>query len=150
MPTTGNFTPVAFTTMKTMLQLKPITPIAIIEWGYSFSTVPSVVCECGLLTSGTVNATVTAAGANDIMKYDDSTSGASAVSLGTAASGWTSSAEGTITATRILDFQEQWAQSYSKQFPLDREPGVAANDILRIRMTASVSHSAVCYVIWEE
>jgi hypothetical protein len=151
MPTTGNFTPVTTgTVLKTMLQLKPTTPIAIIEWGYSFATVPTAVVEVGLMTSGTVAATVTAAGANDVMKYDDSGGAASLASLGTTATGFTASAEGTITATRILDFSEQWAQSYSKQFPLDREPGVAANDICRIRMNTAVAINAVCYIVWEE
>ncbi len=151
MPTTGNFTPVTTgTSLKTMLQVKPTTNISIIEWGYSFATVPTAVVEVGLITSGTVAATVTAAGANDVMKYDDGGAPSSAVTLGTAATGFTATAEGTITATRILDFSEQWAQSYSKQFPLDREPGVISTDFLRIRMNTAVAISAVCYVVWEE
>jgi hypothetical protein len=151
MPTTGNFTPVTTgTALKTMLQIKPTTNIAIIEWGYSFATVPSVAVEVGLMTSGIVAATVTAHAASGVMAYDDAAAPASAVSLGTSATGFTASAEGTITTARVLDFAEQWAQSYSKQFPLDREPGVQANDILRIRMNTTVAHSAVCYVIWEE
>lgn len=138
------------TALKTMLQVKPTTPIAVIEWGFAFDTVPTAVVKTELITTGTVNATVTAFAAGDLVKYDDSAGAASSISVGTAASGFTASAEGTVTASRLLDYQPAWAQSFSKQFPLDREPGVVANDILRIRMTTATTINAVCYVVWEE
>lgn len=139
------------TAIKTMLQVKPTTPISIIEWGYSFDVVPTAAVKVELLTTGTVNATMaTAYAAGDVVKYDDPSMSASSISLGTAASGFTASAEGTITATRLLDFQNSWAQQYSLQWPLDREPGVIANDILRIRMTTATAINAVCFVTFEE
>jgi hypothetical protein len=138
------------TSLKTMLQLKPTTPIAIIEWGYSFDVVPTALVKVELITTGTVNATVTAFNAGDVVKYDDSGASASAISLGTAASGFTSSAEGSITATRLLSYRAEWNQSFVQQFPLDREPGVAANDILRIRATTATTINMACYVVWEE
>ena len=156
MPASGaNFTPTTTgTALKTMLQIKPTTNISIIEWGYSFATVPSVVIECGLITTGTVAATMaTAHVASGVMPYDDAGAPASSVSLATTATAYAgagTNTEGTTTSIRVLDFQEQWAQSYSKQLPLDREPGVIANDILRVRMNTTVAHSALCYVIWEE
>lgn len=138
------------TAIKTMLQVKPTTPIVIIEWGYSFEVVPTALVRVELLTTGTVNATVTQFAAGDVVKYDDPSMSASAISLGTAASGYTSSAEGTVTASRLLDCQVSWAQQFSKQFPLDREPGVVANDILRIRMTTATAVNALCYCVFEE
>ncbi|MFC8531955.1 hypothetical protein [Nocardia sp. NPDC057227] len=138
------------TSIKTMLQIKPTTTIAVIEWGYSFSVLPTAVVNCELVTTGTVNATVTAFASGDVGKYDDSVGAASAISLGTTASGFTSTAEGSVTATRLLAGRLEWAQSFSQQFPLDREPGVAANDILRIRMTTATAINALCYVVYEE
>ena len=138
------------TALKTMLQVKPSTQIAIIEWGYSFDVTPTAVVKVELITTGTVNATVTAFNAGDVVKYDDSGGAASAITLATSGSGFTSSAEGSVTASRLLDYQASWAQQYSKQFPLDREPGVVASDILRIRMTTATAVSASCYVVYEE
>jgi hypothetical protein len=138
------------TAIKTMLQVKPTTPIVIVEWGYSFDVVPTALVRVELITTGTVNATVTQFAAGDVVKYDDPSMGASAISLGTAASGFTSSAEGTVTASRLMDYQLSWAQQFSKQFPLDREPGVVANDILRIRMTTATAINATAYIVFEE
>lgn len=141
------------TAIKTMLQVKPTTNIAIIEWGYMFDVVPTALVRVELITTGTINATMaTAFAAGDVVKYDDAGSTASAITLGTAASGFTASAasEGSIVATRLLDEGPGWAQSYCKQFPLDREPGVAANDFLRIRVTTATALNMKCYVVWEE
>ncbi len=138
------------TSIKTMLQVKPTTNTAVIAWGYSFDVAPTALVKCELVTTGTVNATVTAYAAGDVAKYDDSGNAASAISLGTSASGFTSSAEGTVTASRLLDYRSEWGQSYMCQFPLDREPGVIANDFLRIRMTTATAINAICWVAFEE
>ncbi|MBJ8342760.1 hypothetical protein JGU71_28110 [Antrihabitans sp. YC3-6] len=138
------------TSLKTMLQVKPTTNISVIAWGYSFDAVPTAQVKVELITTGTVNATVTAYAAGDVVKYDDAGTGASAISLGTSASGFTSSAEGTVTASRLLAGGSTWAQQFSEQFPLDREPGVVANDILRIRATTSVAIGMSCWLAYEE
>lgn len=138
------------TSLKTMLQVKPTTNIAVIEWGYSFTTIPTAVVTCELITTGTVNATVTAFASGDVGKYDDAGAPATALSLGTAASGFTASAEGTVTTSRLLAGRAEWGQGFAQQFPLDREPGVQANDILRIRMTTATAVSALCYIVFEE
>lgn len=138
------------TSLKTMLQLKPTTNIAIIGWGFAFEAAPTAIIKTELITTGTVNATVTAFNSGDVVKWDDAGGIASALSLGTAASGFTSSAEGTVTASRLLDMCTGLEQSYRTQYPLDREPGVAANDILRIRMTTATTINALCWVTFEE
>lgn len=138
------------TAIKTMLQIKPTSPIAIIEWGYSFDIVPTAVVKVELITTGLINATVVAFNAGDVIKYDDSGGAASLITLATSGSGYTASAEGTITATRFLDGGQKWAQEYSKQFPLDREPGVVISDILRVRVTTATAINMLTYVIWEE
>jgi hypothetical protein len=138
------------TATKTMLQLKPTTNVAIISWGYEFDVTPTAFVRTELISTGTVAATVTAFNAGDVIKYDDAAQSASAASLGTTASGFTATAEGTITATRVLDMGPGWAQSYVIQFPLDREPGVIANDLLRVRMTTATAINAITWIDYEE
>jgi hypothetical protein len=139
------------TAIKTMLQIKPTTPIALIEWGYQTDVVPTARVNTELLTTGTVGATVTNYAAGDIAKYDDAAGAASAIATGGGnTSGYTATAEGTIISTRLLAYRPDWGQGLFQQFPLDREPGVQANDFLRIRVTTTVSINMACYVIWEE
>jgi hypothetical protein len=161
MPTTGdipyanmvaNTAPALTVAGTTLMQINPSTNIAIIEWGYELSAIPTALVSATLSTTGTVGATVTAYGSSDIIKYDDAGSAVSAITLGTSASGRASSAEGTVTATRFLDQGPGWSQFYTKQFPLDREPGVQAGDFARIRVTAAAAISSFvrCYMVWEE
>lgn len=138
------------TAIKTMLQVKPTTNIAIIAWGFTFDIVPTAVVNVELITTGTIVANVTSFAAGDIVKWDDPGGIASTISISANTSGFTSSAEGSVVASRLLDHQAAWAQSYSMQFPLDREPGVAANDILRVRMTTAVALNARCFITFEE
>jgi hypothetical protein len=133
-----------------MLQVKPTTNISVIEWGFMFDVVPTALIRVELITTGTVASTVAAFNAGDVVKYDDAGSAASAISLGTSASGFTSSAEGTVTASRLLDAGPGWSQFYCKQFPLDREPGVQANDFLRVRATTATTINMKTYVVFEE
>jgi hypothetical protein len=153
MPTTARIPLVTTgTSIKTMLQVKPTTPIVVVEWGFSFATAPLALVSVELLTTGTVGVVaLTDYVANDITKWGDSGTSASLIALTAEASGYTSSStEGTITASRVLDYQPTWAQSYSKQWPLDREPSVAANDFLRIRVTTATAIDMNCWICWEE
>lgn len=152
MPTTARMPVVATgTAIKTMLQVKPTTPIVVVEWGFSFDVAPAALVTVELLTTGTVAGTgITEYTANDITKWDDSGAAASGIDTATDKSGFTATAEGTITATRVLDYLATWAQSYSKQWPLDREPMVPATDYLRIRATTATTIGMNCWVIFEE
>ena len=139
------------TTTKTMLQIKPgSSKIRIIEWGYAFDTVPTAAVKVELIETGTVFATVTTLNSADIVKYNDVSGGSSLAVVGTSASGFTASAEGTITAARTLAYQQEWGQQFKQQFPLGREPEVNAGSALRIRATTSTSINMTCYIIWEE
>lgn len=140
-------------TPKTMLQLKPGTPkVRIIEWGYSFTAVPTAAVQVELLETGTVAATVTAAVSAGVINYNDVTGPASQASLGVSATGYTSSAEGTITTSRVLAYQYELGVQFKQQFPLGREPEVNGGSILRIRATptTAAATSISCYIIWEE
>jgi hypothetical protein len=158
MPTTAAIPKVATgTSIKTMLQLVPGYPIKIIEWGMSFDgTAAATPGTCELIETGAVAATVTAYGAADVMPFDGyapaNTAGSTGVplNLGTALSGFTSTSEGTVTATRVADTQlVAPTNQYLKQYPLSREFVVPVSKVLRVRMTFGASVNTLCYVLFE-
>jgi hypothetical protein len=146
------------TAIKTLLQIKPATnsPIIIQEWGISFdgfaAAAPGTV---ELIDTGTVFATVTAHVAAGIMRYNDpnapvNTAGTSGIplNLGTAATGYTATAEGSITTTKVFDGGLiAPTTQYVKQFPLGREPMILPVNCLRIRVTFAAAINALCYVV---
>jgi hypothetical protein len=149
--------PVKVTTaavIKTMLQIKPLVPCRIIEWGISFdgsaAATPGV-CE---LIQTDVAATVTAYVTNDLTRMDgearffgDPTT--NYISVGTSASGYTATVEGTTTNVQNLDMPQLIAPTnqFVKQFPLGREPYVEANKFCRIRVNFGAAINALCYVM---
>lgn len=158
MPTTaGQVAVTTGTAIKTLLQVKPsATKVAkIVEWGISFD---GAVAAAGIkveLIETDVAATVTASVANDIHKIDadalacgDPTT--NLIQVGTAATGYTATAEGTITAIRTFDPQLiQPTNQYVKQFPLGREPVIQVAKFARIRVTAAAAVNAICYMVIE-
>ncbi|MFZ2540709.1 MAG: hypothetical protein WAW75_02925 [Gallionella sp.] len=155
MPTTAIMPSVATgTAIITLLQLKPFNTCRIIEWGIQFdgySAAAPVAVE--LIDTGTVFGTVTAYADADIMKYDGADGAVASIAgltLGTTASGYTASAEGTITATKVFDHQLiAPSAQYVKQFPLGREPKLIIGNALRIRVKAAATVNANCYVVLE-
>ena len=154
MPTTAAFAPVTTgTAIKTMLQIAtPSTrSIRVVEWGISFdgsSAATPIRCE---LVQTDVNATVTAHVAAGVQPYEDAEAPASLMTLGTAATGYTGSAEGSITATRHGDLQFiPPTGQYVKQWPLGREFAVPISKFLRVRVTAAAAVNCYTYVIWAE
>ncbi len=156
MPTTAG--PVKVTTgtaIKTLEQLAPPAngSIEIIEWGLSFdgsaAATPGV---CELVNTAAIAATVTAFAAADIQKLSQSGSGdATRLTLGTSASGFTASVEGTIVATTEHDVQLLPPTApYIKQFPLERGPEVLSSTFERIRVTFGAAINALCYIVWAE
>lgn len=157
-PTTAAQVPVTTgTSIKTLLQVKPsATLIAkIIEWGISFDgSAAAAGIKCELLETD-VAATVTASAAADLVKLDgdaiacgDPTT--NLIQVGTTSTGYTSTSEGTITATRVFDAQiVQPTGQYIKQFPLGREPRIQVAKFARIRVTAGAAVNAYCYMTIE-
>lgn len=150
----GVTTGIAF---KTMMQIKPSTPkIRLVEWGYSFENAPTAMVRVELIETGAVGATMTGTGgaAGTPQNYNDVTGPASQVTTGTSASGFAGSAvntsEGTITASRLLAYQEEFGSQFKQQFPLGREPEVNGGNFLRIRMTTATAINATIYAVWEE
>lgn len=151
--------PVAVTTgtaIKTLLQFKPsATVIAkIIEWGISFDGSAAATPGKIELMESDVAATVTAHAAADITKYDsDALMGGdpttNLIQVGTTSTGYTASAEGTTTVSRMLDGPMFLPPTgpYVKQFPLGREPVLQVAKFARIRVTFGAAINAYCYMI---
>jgi len=148
------------TAIKTMLQLKGVTAVRykIVEWGIDLDGVAASIVTCELLETGTVFGTVTASAAGDLVGLDAhglSTTSTTYFSVGTSATGYTCTSEGSITATRVLDARvltcpaASAGAQYTKQFPLGREPYCDAVSALRIRVKASVAVNAICWVTVE-
>lgn len=157
-PTTVAQVPVTTgTAIKTLLQvLASATKTAkIVEWGISFDgSAAATPIKCELLETD-VAATVTAHVAAGIVKTDpDALAGGdpttNLIQVGTAHTGYTSTAEGTITASRVFDAQlVAPTNQYVKQFPLGREPVIAIGKWGRIRVTAGAAVNAYCYMVVE-
>lgn len=142
------------TAIKTLLQVKPFNTCKIVEWGVSFDgSAAATPIKCELLDTGTVFATVTASVDADVTKLgsvEDAAASVVGLTLGTAATGYTASAEGSITAVRMFDAQlVAPTNGYLKQFPLGREPKCIIGNSVRIRVTAGAAVNAFAYLVVE-
>jgi hypothetical protein len=154
MPTTAAQAAVSTgTVIKTMLQLAtPSTrQMQLISWGYSVDALQAGVVE---LLQTDVAATVTAHVASGVQPLDPNAP-ASLLTLGTSATGYTASAEGTPTGTRVFDAQQIGATapdnlSYAYQWMPDERPIVGVSKFLRVRATFGTAVNMRCWVCWDE
>lgn len=141
------------TAIKTMLQLKPGATVAarVVDWWISFSGFAAATGISVELIETDVAATVTAYAAADITKLDalallggDPTT--ALIAVGTTSSGYTSTAEGSITAVRNLAPPQLIAPSnqFVIQLPLGREPIIQAGKFARIRVHAAAAVDCLC------
>lgn len=139
-------------TAKTILQLKANANqgFRIVEWGYTLDTPPASPLRVELVDTALINATVTTLGSG-IRPYNNPAA-ATNLQVGTAASGFNASAEGTIVASKLHGYQYENGIYFKQQFPLGREPEVGAGNVLRVRVTptAAVAINIMPYIIWEE
>jgi hypothetical protein len=158
MPTTAAQAKVTTgTAIKTMLQLAtPSTrQLQVLSWGFSLDVAPGAASVVELLQTD-VAATVTAHVASGVQPLDPS-GPASLLTLGTAATGYTASAEGAVTATRVFDVKEiplaagATDLTYTFDFMPDERPIVAVSKFLVVRATfATTASNMVCWVCWDE
>lgn len=142
------------TAIKTLLQIKPFNTCKIVEWGISFDgSAAATPGKVELLDTGTVFATVTASADADVAKLDsveNAVVSVAGLTLGTAATGYTASAEGSITSVRMFEAQLiAPTNQYVKQFPLGREPKCIIGNSVRIRVTFGAAINAYCYMVLE-
>jgi hypothetical protein len=146
------------TAIKTMLQLStPATrQLQIISWGYSIDDYPGADAVIELLQTD-VAATVTAHVAAGVQPLDPNAP-ASLLTLGVSNTGYTSSAEGSTTASRVFDAvsldttnSSNAPMSYVYQFMPDERPIVAVSKFLRIRATTPTTAVDMrCWIVWDE
>jgi hypothetical protein len=145
------------TSIKTLLQVKPgpTQVMKVREWGISFdgssAATPGIVELC--VTD--VAATVTAHVAGGLHKFDSAALASgdpttNIFSVGTTATGYTASGEGTIAAVRQGDVQHiAPTNQYVFQFPLGAEFIVNPSEFMRIRVKFGAAINAICYVLVE-
>ena len=152
MPTTASFAAVTTgTAIKTLLQLKPFNQCKITAWGISFDgSAAATPIECELLETGTVFGTVTASADADCMKLDGADQAVASVAgltLGTSATGYTCTSEGSITTIRLFDVQfVAPTNQYVYQFPLGQEPVLVIGNACRVRVKAGAAVNAICWI----
>jgi hypothetical protein len=161
MPTTAAQAKVTTgTAIKTMLQLAtPATrQLQIISWGFTIDAPPATTSTGVVeLLQTDVAATVTAHSASGVQPLDPNAP-ASLLSLGATGTGFSASAEGTPTGTRLFDAQEiaglsaggAGIEPYSYQFMPDERPIVGTSKFLRVRATFGAAVSMLCWVVWDE
>lgn len=145
------------TTIKTMLQIAtPSTrQLQLISWGYTLDAVPGSSGGIIELIQTDVAATVTAHAASGVQPLDPNAP-ASLMTLGTAATGYSASVEGSITAVRTFDTDMIPATAgavpvnYDYQWMPDERPILAVSKFLRIRATFSAAVNMLCWVCWDE
>lgn len=160
MPTTAAQASVTTgTAIKTMLQLAtPSTrKIEIISWGFSIDDPPGADAVVELLQTD-VAATVTAHVASGVQPLNAGTP-ASLLTLGASATGYTATAEGTPTATRVFDAvslssvsaEAATSMRYEYQFMPDERPIVDISKFLRVRATTPTTAVDMrCWVVFSE
>jgi hypothetical protein len=152
MPTTAAQVPVTTgTAIKTLLQLKPFNQCKINAWGVSFDgSAAATPIKVELLETGTVFGTVTASADADCIKLDGTDQAVASVAgltLGTTATGYTCTSEGSITTVRMFDAQlVAPTNQYIYQFPLGQEPVLVIGNATRIRVTAGAAVNAYAWI----
>lgn len=146
------------TAIKTMLQLAtPSTRmIQLLEWGFSLDDPPGADGVIELLQTD-VAATVTAHVASGVPNLDPNGTTTLLTVGSTTGTGYTASAEGTITATRVFDTVSLSSVSgesglqYVRQWMPDARPIVAVSKFLRVRATTPTTASDMrCWVVFNE
>jgi hypothetical protein len=151
-------TPVATgTSLKTMLQLAtPSTRmVRLISWGFQLDALPASGSGVVELLETDVAATVTAHVASGVQPLYPGIP-ASLLTLGTSATGYTATVEGSVTTTRSFDTNKVSSTAgadsidYVYQWMPDERPWVNISKFLRVRATFAASVNLLCFVCHEE
>lgn len=144
------------TAIETMLQVKSVAAVTmkVKAWGVSGDGAAAAAgVQFELLETGTVFATVTAHVAAGIVAWDApavATASTTYFAVGTSATGFTSTSEGTITESRVFDSQfVQPTGIFAWEHSLGNEPSVTAVSALRIRVKAAAAINAIAWVLVE-
>ncbi|MFD5631580.1 hypothetical protein [Streptomyces sp. NPDC127072] len=145
------------TAIKTMLQLATpaTTQIQILEWGFSLDDPPGADGVVELIDTN-VAATVTQHAPAGVINLDPN-GPTTLLTLSTSGTGYTATAEGTITATRPLDavsmssVSGEAGLSYVRTFMPDDRPIVAISRFLRVRATTPTTAADMrCWITFQQ
>jgi hypothetical protein len=139
---------------KTMLQIKApsAAPMTVWKWGIDFDGSGTVPMRCELIETGVVAATVTAHADAGVQGYGPAP-WMSQVQKSTSGTGFTSTAEGTITTSRVAAMNSVLPGNGDRnEWSLGREFVVAPGNILRVRVynPTATAINALCFVCWDE
>lgn len=161
-PTTAVIAPVTTgTNIKTMLQIKlggSTNMIGKIKaYGVSFDgSAAATPGKVELLSTKTVAATITEFVAADIINLGDPNAAAVtddfplAFTAAGDESGYTATAEGTITATRVFDANlVAPTNQYIKEWALGQEPDFRQDEFVRIRVHFGAAINCLCWIEFE-
>ncbi len=144
------------TVIETMLQIKGVAALTfkVKAWGVSMDGAAAAAGpQFELIETGTIFATVTASVAADIVAWDAQALGILSTTyfaVGTSATGYTATVEGSIVASRVFDTQFiQPTGERAWEFSLGNEPVISAVSALRVRVTAAAAVDSVCWVLCE-
>jgi hypothetical protein len=154
--TTAAPTPVASgTSVKTMIAIATSAngSIQMTEWwwgGDAFAAAAPGTVELMFANNLTTPPTVTAYAAADIKRYDPN-SAASLITLGTTASGFTASAEGTpVSPFSAATQQISPTTGFYLQWPYGARPELPVSATLRLRNKFGTTVNVICGIAWEE
>ncbi len=146
--------PVAVTTgtaIKTMLQVKTVTPAHIVDWWISFDgsaaatpiKVELIETDVAATVTASVNADITQLDAEALKLGDPTTL---YIAVGTTSTGYTATSEGSTTATRNLAVPQFVAPTNGEliQLPLGRAAYLQQGKFARIRVTAGAAVNCLC------
>jgi len=157
-PTTAAQASVALANgVKTLLQLA--TPadmqIRLVGWGYSIDSTPPGIVEMELIGAD-VAATVTAHLSGGVVNLDPN-GAATRLTLGTSATGFTATVEGTIGTSRVFGARKVGLAAgntdlnYDWLWPYQTGPVIAVSKFVRVRSTAtSTTPTALTYIIFDQ
>jgi hypothetical protein len=154
MVTTAAYVPVTTgTAIKTMMQLKApaAAPMLVWKWGIDFDGTGTSPIKCELIDTGTVAATVTAYVASGLQMLGQAQVASQCQIGSTTNSGYTATAEGTITATRYGSLNSVLPGNGDRnEWSLGREFYIPPGNVVRIRVTATAAVNCACYICWDE
>jgi len=146
------------TSIKTMLQIAPpaTKQIQVVSWGWSIDTVQGAAGTIELISTD-VAATVVAHVASGVQPLDPNAP-ASLVTLGTTATGYTASGEGSITATRTHSAYRfngggsaaANLMAWDYQFMQVESPIIKVSTFLRVRATMGTTTGMLCWIVYNE
>ena len=126
--------------------------IRLVEWGVSFNgSAAGAPAVCELVQNGTAATVSTAHSTSTILPMGDNTK-TSGLTMGTTSSGY---GNGATSNSNVPDkyFDTQFIgpmSQYLKQWPLGREPIVAASKYCQLRINTAATLTAIAYIVFEE